>query len=122
MHRPTRNSDRGRLIRLGKRADGAASRCAGVVATACTQRKTHATRETPRRGEEDQPDAREGWAGRPGVTERPVVPMKPGNAGGGKRPWFKTNATSSEDMEIGQPSNSEERSEAADGVTRKSEG
>jgi RNA-directed DNA polymerase len=30
------------------------------------------------------------------VTERPVVPLKPGNAGGGKGPWFKTNARSSE--------------------------
>ena len=36
-------------------------------------REAYATRETPRRDEEDQPDAREGWAGRPGVTERPVV-------------------------------------------------
>jgi hypothetical protein len=33
-----------------------------------------------------QPDAREGWAGRHGVTERLVLPMKPGNAGGGKGP------------------------------------
>ena len=39
-----------------------------------------------------QPDAREGQAGRPGVTERFVVPLKPGNAGGGKGPQFKTNA------------------------------
>ncbi len=31
-----------------------------------------------------QPDAREGQAGRPGVAERFVVPLKPGNAGGGK--------------------------------------
>jgi hypothetical protein len=34
--------------------------------------------------EDDQPDAREGWAGRRGVTERLVVRTKPGNAGGGK--------------------------------------
>jgi hypothetical protein len=33
---------------------------------------------------DDQPDAREGQAGRPGVAERFVVPLKPGNAGGGK--------------------------------------
>src|ERR1700740_138593 len=39
-----------------------------------------------------QLDAREGQARRPGVAERPVVPMKPGNAGGGKGPQFKTNA------------------------------
>jgi hypothetical protein len=41
---------------------------------------------------DDQPDAREGQAGRTGVAERLVVPMKPGNAGGGKGPQFKTNA------------------------------
>ena len=35
---------------------------------------------------DDQLDAREGQAGRRGVTERFVVPMKPGNAGGGKGP------------------------------------
>ncbi len=37
---------------------------------------------------DDQPDAREGRFGRCGVTERPVVPMKPGNSGGGKGPHF----------------------------------
>jgi hypothetical protein len=30
---------------------------------------------------DDQPDAREGQAGRPGEAERFVVPLKPGNAG-----------------------------------------
>ena len=45
---------------------------------------------------DDQPDAREGQAGRAGVAERLVVPLKPGNAGGGKEPQFKTNAASSE--------------------------
>src|SRR3989454_8923378 len=71
---------------------------------------------------DDQPDAREGQAGRPGVTERFVVPLKPGNAGGGKGPQFKTNAARSEDVEMGQPSNSGKCSEAADGVARESEG
>src|SRR6266849_8959431 len=41
---------------------------------------------------DDQPEAREGQAGRPGVAERFVVPRKPGNAGGGKGPQFKTDA------------------------------
>ena len=41
---------------------------------------------------EAQPDAREGQAGRYEVTEGLVVPMKPGNAGGGKEPQFKTDA------------------------------
>jgi RNA-directed DNA polymerase len=38
-----------------------------------------------------QPDAREGQAGPPGVADRPAVPSKPGNAGGGKGPEFKVN-------------------------------
>ena len=42
-----------------------------------------------------QPDAREGQAGPPGVADRPVVPMKPGNAGGGKGPEFKTSVRKS---------------------------
>ena len=41
---------------------------------------------------DDQLDAREGQAGRPGETERFVLPTKPGNSGGGKGPQFKTNA------------------------------
>ena len=38
---------------------------------------------------DDQPDAGDGQAGRPGVAERLVVPPKPGNAGGGKGPQFQ---------------------------------
>src|SRR5712671_896463 len=45
---------------------------------------------------DDQPEAREGQAGRPGVAERFVVPLKPGNAGGGKGPQFKTDAICNE--------------------------
>ena len=71
---------------------------------------------------DDQPDAREGQAGRTGVAERFVVPQKPGNAGGGKGPRFKTNAASGEGPGDGQPNNSETCSEAADGVARESEG
>src|SRR6516164_2201946 len=66
----------------------------------------------------NQPDAREGQTGRIGVAERLVVPLKPGNAGGGKGPQFKTDARRGEDPEIGRPSNSEKFSETADGVTR----
>ena len=47
-------------------------------------------------GRKGQPEAREGQTGRDGVAEGLVVPMKPGNAGGGKRPWFKANARSGE--------------------------
>jgi len=121
MRRPTRLPYRGRLTRLGKRADDAPSRCAGVVATACTQGK-RAQHGKPRGGlSDDQPDAREGGSGRPGVTERLAVPLKPGNAGGGKGPQFRTDARRSEGQEIGQPINSEKRSEAAECVTRESE-
>ena len=56
-------------------------------------RKAYATREAPKRGQIDgQPESREGQAGRPGVAERFVVPLKLGNAGGGKGPQFKTDA------------------------------
>jgi RNA-directed DNA polymerase len=48
-----------------------------------------------------QPDAREGQAGLPGVSERPIVPLKPVNAGGGKGPRFKVNVRSGESREIG---------------------
>jgi RNA-directed DNA polymerase len=48
-----------------------------------------------------QPDAREGQAGLPGVSERPIVPLKPANTGGGKGPQFKVNVRSGESREIG---------------------
>jgi hypothetical protein len=56
-------------------------------------RKANATREAPWRGQsKDQLEAREGQAGRFGVAERLVVPLKLGNASGGKGPQFKTDA------------------------------
>ena len=39
---------------------------------------------------DSQLDAREGQVGPNGVADRLVVPMKPGNSGGGKGPEFKT--------------------------------
>jgi hypothetical protein len=60
---------------------------AGVVATACMQRGPDATREAPAAiSSRDQPATRESQAGPFGVSERPIVPGKPGNAGGGKGP------------------------------------
>src|SRR5436309_809297 len=78
-----------------------ASGCAGVVATACTQGKR--TQHGKPRGvvRDGQPHARERGFGRPGVTERFVVPLKPGNAGGGKGPEFKAGAESGDAQEIG---------------------
>src|SRR6202790_439392 len=97
MRRSTRQPYRGRLIRLdeNERSD-TFRRCAGVVAAACTQGKR--TKHGKPQGvvSDDQPEAREGQAGRPGVAERFVVPRKPGNAGGGKGPQFKTDAKSGE--------------------------
>ena len=68
------------------------SRCAGVVATACTQGKRTQHGKPHGEDSDDQPNAREGQAGRHGVAERFVLPLKPGNAGGGKGPQFKTDA------------------------------
>ena len=97
MCRPTRKWNRGRLTRMGNfRATSAPICCTGVVAAACTQgkRTQHGKPQCVIR--DDQPDAREGQAGRTGVAERLVLPLKPGNAGGGKGPQFKTTATSGE--------------------------
>ncbi len=49
-----------------------------------------------------QPDSREGQAGPTGVAERPVVVMKPGNAGGAKGPWVKVNVGRGENLESGE--------------------
>lgn len=65
----------------------------------------------PRRvvARDHQPDFREEQAGPVGVAEGPVVPGRPGNAGGGKGPWFKGSAGSGESQEIGgEPTNSGE--------------
>ena len=58
-------------------------------------KETNATWEAPAAAARDrQREAREGQARPYGVTERPVVAVKPGNAGGAKGPQFKDNATS----------------------------
>ena len=68
---------------------------AGVMAMACTHRRPDATREAPAViAVSDQLATRERQAGPYGVAERFVVPMKPGNSGGGKGPQLKTNARS----------------------------
>src|ERR1700730_8292448 len=68
----------------------------GVLAAACTQGKRTQHGKPHGVVSDDQPDAREGQVGRLGVAERFAVPLKPGNAGGGKGPQFKTDATSGE--------------------------
>src|SRR5271166_4695076 len=79
-----------------RRARTTPSRCTGVVAAARTQGKRAQHGKPHGVVRDDQPDAREGWAGRFGVAERFVVPLKPGNAGGGKEPQFRTDATRGE--------------------------
>lgn len=71
------------------------------MTTACTPRKADATRETPAVVAEYQPAACESAAWPYGMGERFVVPMKPGNAGGGKEPQLEANATSKAGREIG---------------------
>ena len=68
------------------------NRCTGVVAAACTQGKRRQHGKPHGVARDGQPEAREGQAGLFGVAERLVLPLKPGNAGGGKGPQFKTNA------------------------------
>jgi len=72
--------------------------CTGVVAAACTQGKRAQHGKPHGEVSDDQPDAREGQAGRHEVAERFVVPLRPGNAGGGKEPQFKTDAIRSEGL------------------------
>ena len=48
-----------------------------------------------------QPAARESQAGPYGVAERLVLPLKPGNAGGGKGPQLEASARSDKDGGIG---------------------
>jgi len=70
-------------------------RPAGVLATACKQWGPCATREVPAViCGVDQLATRERQAGPFGMAERLVVPMKPGNSGGGKEPQLKGNARS----------------------------
>jgi hypothetical protein len=62
------------------------------VAAACTQGKRKKHGKPQGVVSDDQPEALEGQAGRPGVAERFVVPRRPGNADEGKGPQFKTDA------------------------------
>ena len=54
---------------------------------------------------DDQPDAREGQAGRGGVTERLVVPLKPVMPVEGRGLGSRQTHDAVRDLEIGQPIN-----------------
>src|SRR4051794_1489890 len=99
-------------------------RATGVMTTACRYTEINATRETrSARGAPPQPGAREGQAGPARVTERPVVPSKPGNSGGGKGPQFKADARRNRQPgDWHEPNTSTEGREVADGVAHQSEG
>ena len=89
----------GKLPLRVKRAKRAARKFAGVMVTACLAKGDlwqHGKSRMVDRRVPCQPAAREDEAGLCGMAERPVVPKKPGNAGGGKGPQFKVNAGRSE--------------------------
>src|SRR5436190_18423265 len=66
MRRPTRQPFRGRLTRLGvNERRSTPSRCAGVVATACTQGKRAQHGRPQGAVSDDHPDAGEGQVGSP---------------------------------------------------------
>src|SRR5206468_8344941 len=60
--------------------------------------------------------------GGPGVAERFVVPLKPGNAGGGKGPQLKTDAIRGEGPGDWATYQLRRGSETAEGVARESKG
>ena len=95
MQEPTRPEFGGRPKRMESYERINSIRPAGVLAMACRQRGPCATREVPAviavwinwQLARDR-------AGPTGMAERLVVPMKPGNSGGGKEPQLKGNARS----------------------------
>ena len=89
---PTWESCRGRLIWLGVESKATPRAHRGGRSSMHT-RKARPTREAPGVAGDGRPDAREDQLRRPGVTEGPVVPSKPGHAGGGKGPQFKRNTS-----------------------------
>ena len=82
---------RGRLASAGKRAKRAPDEFTGVGVTACWAAGVLRKRGKPVSvaAGSGQPGPREGQTGPRRVTERLVVAMKPGNAGGAKEPQFK---------------------------------
>jgi len=65
---------------------------AGIMAMACRHRRPDATREAPAViAVGDQLTTRESRVRPYGVAERSVLPVKPGNSGGGKGPQCMSN-------------------------------
>src|SRR5579862_7200839 len=96
---------------------------AGVRATARHKRKTTQHGRPGSVTCAGQQAAREGQVRPVRESERSIVPLKPGNAGGGKGPWFKTSVESGDSREIDDESNTSRKGwEATDGTTCQSEG
>ena len=74
---------------------------AGVMTTARRKRKPAQHGRPPLMIDADQHATREGCAWSAGESERLIVPSKPGNAGGGKGPWFKRSVESRDRKGIG---------------------
>ena len=80
----------GKLPLLGKRATGTQQLHRGSgngTYTTLNRSNTGDPAVWPER--RAKPEAREGQAGRGGESDGLIVLAKPGNAGGGKEPWFK---------------------------------
>jgi len=88
---------RGKLSSLGKPSDKRTQRSRRGNGDGMHVHEDHAQHGKPHMvmARDHQPELREEQAGPYGVAERPVVPMKPGNAGRGKGPQFKVSAGSS---------------------------
>ncbi len=92
MRRPTRRCFGEGSQRPGSERREHRASAPGYGRQPVCQRETEATREALSVACTRQPDSREGQAGPVRVAERPVVPGKPGNAGGGKGPQFESEA------------------------------
>ena len=93
---------RGRLPLAGKRATRALAGSAGVVAAARMEEGEGSNTGSPVGGEHTPtgPPRGAGWAGR--VADGLVVPVRPGNAGGGKEPWFESDTGRRKGMTTGE--------------------
>ena len=95
MRKPTRPNCGEGCHRVGKRAMSAPHDSAGVLARACMHRGERGNTGSPMGwlgSVPGQPVTRERRTGLDGVAERAVVPLRPGNVGGGKGPWSETSA------------------------------
>ena len=93
---------RGRPLSLGKRAMRAPRGSAGVVTMACIEGEGWCNTGRLPRWPIARPTGLPRGIGRAeGAAERSVVPMKSGNADGGKGPQYKTDVRRSEEREIG---------------------